>query len=60
MNYAYDYNFYYLKNYINTYNEYLIKFNDTPEFRKQSMNLIDLFSLSYTKKITTKLEKNII
>jgi len=57
MNYTYYNNFYYLKNYVNTNNEYLIKFNDSPDFRKQSMNLIDLFTLFYTKKITTKLLK---
>jgi len=54
MNYTYYNNFHYLKNFVNNTNDYLIKFNDSSDFKKQSMNLIDLFTLFYTKKSITK------
>ena len=54
MNYTYYNNFHYLKNFVNNTNEYLIKFKDTSDFKKQTMNLIDLFTLFYTKMPITK------
>ena len=58
MNYTYYNNFHYLKNFVkNINNEYLIKFNDNPDFRNQCINLIDLFTLFYPKRPTTKLLK---
>jgi len=51
MNYTYYNNFHNLKNYVkNINNEYLIKFNDNPDFRNQCLNLNDLFTLFYPKK----------
>jgi len=61
MNYTYYNNFHNLKNYVKDINnEYLIKFNDNPDFRNQSMNLIDLFSFYYPKKSTIKILKTFI
>ena len=58
MNYTYYNNFHYLKNYVKDINnEYLKKFNDNPDFRKQSLNLIDIFSLFYPKKRSIEMLK---
>ena len=58
MNYTYYNNFHYLKNFVkNINNEYLIKFNDNPDFRNQCLNLIDLFTIFYPKKTSTKFLK---
>ena len=58
MNYTYYNNFHHLKDFVKDINnEYLIKFNDNPDFRKQSINLIDLFSFYYPKKSAIKILK---
>ena len=59
MNYAYYKNFIHLNSFVkNINNEYLIKFNENPDFREQSLYLIDLF---YPKKPAMKiLKSNII
>ena len=55
MNYTYYNNFHHLKHFVKDINnEYLIKFNDNPDFRNQSINLIDLFSIYYPKKTINK------
>jgi hypothetical protein len=55
MNYTYYNNFIHLKSFVkNINNEYLIKFNNNPDFREQSLNLIDLF---YPKKPANKILK---
>ena len=59
MNYTYYNNFYHLKDFVKDINnEYLIKFNDNPDFKNQSLNLIDLFSFYYPKKSSFKLLKS--
>ena len=53
MNYTYYNDFIHLNSFVkNINNEYLIKFNNNPDFREQSLNLIDLF---YPKKPKTKI-----
>ena len=55
MNYTHYNNFHHLKNFVKDINnESLIKFNDNPDFRNQSINLIDLFSFYYPKKSSIK------
>jgi len=58
MNYTYYNNFHHLKDFVKDINnEYLIKFNDNPNFKNQSINLIELFSFYYPKKSTIKILK---
>ena len=59
MNYTYYNNFHYLNNFIkdNINNEYLKKFNDNPDFKEQSLNLIEIFSFFYPKKRSIKMLK---
>ena len=55
MNYTYYNNFIHLNSFVkNINNEYLIKFNNNPDLREQSLNLINLF---YPKKPETKILK---
>jgi hypothetical protein len=55
MNYTYYNDFIHLNSFVkNINNEYLIKFNNNPDFREQSLNLIDLF---YPKKPANKILK---
>ena len=59
MNYTYYNNFHNLKDFAKDINnEYLIKFNDNPDFRMQSLNLIDLFSFYYPKISEIKILKS--
>ena len=59
MNYTYYNNFHRLKDFVKDINnEYLMKFNDNPDFIKQSLNLIDLFSFYYPKKQVIKILKS--
>jgi len=58
MNYTYYNNFHYIKDFIDKiYNEYLIKFNDSPNFKEQSLNLINLFTFFNIEKPKTKFLK---
>ena len=59
MNYTYYNNFHYLNNFIkdNINNKYLKKFNDNPDFKEQSLNLIEIFSFFYPKKRSIKMLK---
>jgi len=58
MNYTYYINFSHLNYFVkNINNEYLINFNKNLDFREQCLNLIDLFTLFYPKKLTTKILK---
>ena len=59
MNYTYYKNFHHLKDFAKDINsENLLKFNDNPDFRNQSLNLIDLFSFYYPKKSEIKILKS--
>ena len=58
MNYTYYKNFHHLNNFIKEINnEYLKKFNDSPYFREQSLNIIEIFSFFYPKKRSIKMLK---
>jgi len=61
INYTYYHNFHHLKNFVKDINnEFLIKFNNNPDFKKQSLNLIELFSFYYPQKSTIKILKSSI